>query len=68
MYCKGCHSKIYEDWKKSMHSYALVDPVFQYSFERAEQTLRSLGTSVKVPFPGQDSTANTVLLSADSRG
>lgn len=37
MYCKGCHSKIYEDWKKSMHSYALVDPVFQYSFEKAEQ-------------------------------
>lgn len=27
--CKGCHAQIYDQWKGSMHSNAVPDPVFQ---------------------------------------
>lgn len=26
--CKACHPRHYEEWKASMHAYAIVDPVF----------------------------------------
>jgi len=27
--CGGCHTKHYAEWKTSMHSYALIDPVYR---------------------------------------
>ncbi|MHA2609853.1 MAG: multiheme c-type cytochrome [bacterium JZ-2024 1] len=31
--CAPCHGAIYEEWKNSMHAYAMVDPIFQKIYE-----------------------------------
>ncbi len=38
--CGGCHTDIYNSWKKSMHAFSLSDPIFDTSFM---QSLKEAG-------------------------
>lgn len=39
--CAGCHQKQYEEWHGSLHSLALVDPVYQGEYNKAVKALGS---------------------------
>lgn len=33
--CGECHTRIYESWKRSLHAFSLVDPIFDTAFMQA---------------------------------
>lgn len=42
--CRKCHDGIYDNWKNSMHSMSVTDPVFEASFYKAFRLVKGKAT------------------------
>ncbi|MFN4182598.1 MAG: multiheme c-type cytochrome, partial [bacterium] len=47
--CAACHGAIYEQWKNSMHAYAMVDPIFQKIYEALSMEQKEYCTNCHSP-------------------
>ncbi len=48
-YCGSCHKAIYEEWSKSLHAYALIDPIFQMFYHRLDEEGKNFCTNCHSP-------------------